>query len=145
MPTPQEKTPQVTEEICRRLMKGQSLSEVCLDDFMPPRWQVYEWLAADKDFANNYARACEVRADHIFDEMLDIADDGSNDWMERKNADGSKGDTVLDAEHVQRSRLRIDARKWALARMNPRKYGDKMDLSGNVGFTVTIAGDDADL
>ena len=76
---------------------------------------------------DQYAKARELQADTIFDEMFDIADDGSNDWMLKKSGDDEI--EVLNHEHVQRSRLRIDTRKWALARMAPKKYGEKLETT----------------
>lgn len=75
----------------------------------------------------------------MFEDMFDIADDGTNDWVKRDGAD------VLNSEHVQRSRLRIDTRKWALARMSPRKYGDKIGVEHSGGVNITITPDDDDL
>ena len=112
------------------LADGMSLREVCRMEGMPERSAVNRDLLADVEFQNQYARACEIRADVLFDELLEIADDGSNDWMERKNSDGSVGDIILNGENVQRSRLRLDARKWAISKMNPKKYGDKLELGG---------------
>lgn len=59
------------------------------------------------------------------DELLDIADDGSNDWMEREGgADGQAGYAV-NGEVLARSRLRVDTRKWIVCKMLPKVYGDK--------------------
>ena len=76
---------------------------------------------------DQYAQAREFQADTIFDEMFDIADDASNDWMLRKQ--GEDDIEVINHEHVQRSKLRIDTRKWALARMAPKKYGEKIETT----------------
>jgi hypothetical protein len=56
----------------------------------------------------------------LIDEILDICDDKSEDYCTN-----SKGEEVFDSEHVQRSRLRIDTRKWYAAKLAPRVYGDK--------------------
>jgi hypothetical protein len=61
--------------------------------------------------------------------ITEIADDGSNDWIERETKSGRML-TVPDQEHINRSRLRIDARKWLLSKLAPRKYGDKLELTG---------------
>jgi hypothetical protein len=126
------------DEICRRIAAGESLRSVCRDPKMPTPETVRVWLQSRKEFLSQYAHAREEQADAIFEEMFEIADDGSNDWMERQKQDGST-EEVLNHEHVQRSKLRIDTRKWALARMAPRKYGDKLSLEheGNVSFMVT--------
>ncbi len=80
-----------------------------------------------------YARAREMQADALFDEALAIADDGSGDWAVDK--DGKK---TLDHEHVQRSRLRVDTRKWAAGKLAPKRYGDKMQHTGEGGGPVTF-------
>lgn len=87
------------------------------------------WLREDEDKKSRYARACEIRAEKLFEEILDIADDGSNDFMTI-----TKGDTSYEVENkewVNRSKLRVDARKWILAKMNPKKYGEKVTLAGD--------------
>jgi hypothetical protein len=123
----------VIDAICESIADGQSLLEICKSDDMPSRSTVCLWLAEDATLSDNYARACEMRADAIFEEILEIADDASNDWMARND----NGEVQLDSEHVQRSRLRIDARKWVLARMAPAKYGDRLSVDANVNATVT--------
>lgn len=129
--------------ILDRIMDGQSLKAVCDAEDMPSRKTVYQWMAADPELGNRYARACEIRADQIFDELFEIADDGRNDWMERRQ--GEDKVWVENGEAMRRSALRIDARKWALAKMQPKKYGDKLDLNHTGNFNVVISGDDADL
>lgn len=126
--------------ICKRIAEGESLRSICLGADMPCLSTVIRWLADDRrsEFRSQYARAREAQADTIFDEILDIADDASNDWMERKRDDGST-DEVLHAEHVQRSKLRIDARKWVAGKLQPKKYGDKLELDGKLDIApVTI-------
>lgn len=103
--------------------KASLRSTLALKD-MPSNETFYKWLQDDKNKTKQYARACTLRADAIFDEMLDIADDGTNDYMTNKH-----GEKTLNNEHIQRSKLRIDARKWSLSKMNPKKYGDKLDVT----------------
>ena len=62
------------------------------------------------------------------EEILDISDDASNDWMLKHGKDGEAG-YVLNGEHVQRSKLRIDARKWLMSKHKAKKYGDKIDVT----------------
>jgi hypothetical protein len=66
--------------------------------------------------------------DAIAEEALEIADDGSNDWMERRRKDGST-EEVVNSEHVQRSKLRIETRLKLLAKWSPKRYGDKQTHS----------------
>lgn len=133
------------DRICERIAEGESLRAICGDADMPSTTAVKKWLIKDDGGAlvAQYARAREMQADTLFEEVLDIADDARNDWMERRADQGTGYE--LNGEHLQRSRLRVDARKWMAGKLRPKVYGDKVDVSGNVGFTVTIAGDDADL
>lgn len=92
---------------------------------MPSKTSVFRWLNDQPSFRDQYARAREAQAEHWADEILEIADDGSNDWMERRLKDGAT-ETVIDHEHVTRSRLRVDSRKWLMSKLAPKKYGDKV-------------------
>lgn len=112
------------DEICARLADGESLRKICADEEMPAQGTVYAWLLKDefKAFQEQYARARELQADTLFDECQDIADDGSNDYMETDT--GPK----YDGDAVQRSRLRIDTRKWMAGKLRPKKYGEAATL-----------------
>jgi hypothetical protein len=105
---------------------------------------VHRWLASTSEeydaFRQQYAHAREVQAETIFDDILDIADDARNDWMERRNGEDEESSWTLNGEHIQRSRLRIDARKWMASKLAPKKYGDKLELEhgGEVGVKVEI-------
>lgn len=83
----------------------------------------YKWISEDEELSKRYARACENRQDALFDEILEIAD---NDNPDLSIVDGN---VVVDGQAVQRSKLRIDARKWMLAKMNPKKYGERVDVN----------------
>ncbi len=124
---PTDYSTDLANEICARIAEGESLRSICRCEGMPNIRSVMRWLAAHPEFSQQYARAREEQADKIFDELLEIADDGRNDWIEKEQG------SVVDHEHVSRSKLRIDTRKWMLARMAPKKYGDatNIKLSGD--------------
>lgn len=130
---------EIADTICERIMDGRSLRDICGDEDMPARSTVHRWLATQQTFSDQYARACDIRAEEVFDEIFDIADDGTNDWMRRRGEDDEGWQA--NGEHIQRSRLRIDARKWALSKMNPKKYGDKLDMNHTGGVTVVLESD----
>ena len=114
------------DAICALIASGRSLRSICEQDDQPDQTTVYRWLRTEEAFRLQYARAREDQAETIFDEMLQIADDGSNDtWM---NEDGLD---ILNTDHIQRSKLRIDARKWVLGKMAPKKYGDRLQLAND--------------
>jgi hypothetical protein len=90
---------------------------------MPARATVFRWLASNQEFRRSYARARESLAEELLDEILEIADDSSGDYVERVLPDG-KVVMVPNVENIRHAHLRIKARKWILARMAPRKYGN---------------------
>jgi hypothetical protein len=123
---PSDYSQETVDRICERIADGESLRSICVDEDMPDKATVFRWLAAHDSFRDQYSRARETQAETIFDEMLDIADDGSNDWMERKNSDGENIGWQENGEAIRRSQLRIAARQWMLGKMAPKKYGDKV-------------------
>lgn len=114
----------IGDEICERLVNGESLRKITCDDHIPAASTIFKWLNDNKDFAEQYAHARDAQADTLADEIVDIADDGSNDYMERDD-----GSTEYNGDAVARSKLRVDARKWVAAKLKPKKYGDKLDLT----------------
>ena len=97
---------------------------------------VLAWLAREPTFQERYARAKEMQADLLAEEILDIADDGSNDFMTIIKNDVEY--TVENKEWLNRSRLRVDSRKWIASKLKPKKYGDKMALTGNDGGPIEV-------
>lgn len=92
---------------------------------MPDKATIFRWIARHEDFRDKYAKAKLAQAEHMAEDLLDIADDGSNDWIERQDEDGRVAYT-FNGEHYQRSRLRLDTRKWLLSKMLPKKYGERV-------------------
>lgn len=137
---PTDYSTDLANEICARIAEGESLRSICRCEGMPNIRSVMRWLGIHPEFSQQYARAREAQAESMFEEMLEIADDGSNDWMERTGKDGETGDKVVDHEHVSRSKLRVDTRKWMLARMAPKKYGDatNIKLSGDAENPLSL-------
>lgn len=122
---------EIFNNICIDISENRiSLREALIKENTPSAATFYKWMNEDELKLKQYAHACEARADAIFDEMLEIADDGTNDYMIKISKSGEEYE-ALNAEHVQRSKLRIDARKWMLSKMNPKKYGDKLDLTSD--------------
>lgn len=117
------------DEIVERLGKGEPLAVICRDDWMPAYRTVYDWMGADPGFAANIARAREEGFDAIAAECLEIAEDGSRDYGMKKRPDGTEYEG-FDSEHVQRSKLRIETRLKLLAKWDPKRYGDKVALTG---------------
>lgn len=92
---------------------------------MPAKSTVLNWALYDTGFRNQYVRARAMQAETFADELNELADDGRNDWMERVNDEGEVVGWVVNGEHIRRSKLRLDTRKWIAERILARKYGRK--------------------
>ncbi len=114
--------------ICKLLAGGKSLKKICAEDIDQGVGTVVGW-ALDKDhpFADPYARARRVRAEKLVDEMIDISDDAINDTYEDEN-----GNIKTDNECLQRSKLRIETRKWLASKMMPSLYGEKIQVEQDI-------------
>jgi len=126
-------SPELAAAICDRLADGESLRSICRDPAMPDRSVVTGWILNNHEgFTAQYTRAKDIGIEQIADETFDIADDGTNDWIERENQRTGQTYIALNEEAVARSRIRIDQRKWYLSKIAPKKYGDnaKIELTG---------------
>lgn len=117
--------------ICERIAKGRPLTKICRLKGMPDYSTVLRWRRDRDDFAALYQAAREDAADTLADQVLTIADDASGDVTE----DG-EGGRVVDHENVQRSRLRVDARKWIACKLKPRVYGERIQHAGHDGGPI---------
>lgn len=129
---------EVRVTICRRISEGESLRSICASEGMPSKTTVLDWLGNDPNFADQYARARELQAEHYLDEIIAISDDSALDT----EIDPETGAERVNHEVVARARLRVDTRKWAMSKMAPKKYGDRIQnehTGPNGGPIVTTA------
>jgi len=102
-------------DILYEIEQGNSLISILRRKEFPSTATFYQWLEADENKAKRYVRACEIRADVIFEDIIDIADHSDEDHT-----------PFTGANVVQRDRLKIDARKWIVAKLHPKKYSDRV-------------------
>lgn len=117
----------LADRICTELASGRSARSVCNDKGMPSMQTFWRWLRENPAFREQYARAKQEAADALVEEMLDIADDASGDYVE-----DAQGRLRFNSENVQRARLRIDTRKWIASKLKPQRYGERLDLQHGV-------------
>ena len=114
----------LAEKICEQIAHGKSLRAICAKDDMPSTSTVCKWLNESQEFSEQYARARDRQADHYFEEIIEIADTVES-----------------DSAAVAKARLQVDARKWTLSKLAPKKYGDKSELdvkSSDGSMTPTV-------
>jgi Transposase len=124
-------TSEIAETICAKVAEGSSLRAVCreldISEATVRRWYVTD----EQGFSAQYAHARELQIEAMADELLEISDDGQNDWMKIKR--GGEEVEVPNNEVLQRSRLRVDTRKWLMSKIVPKKYADKIAVTGGDG------------
>jgi hypothetical protein len=124
MGRPSDYTEELGLHICERIVEGETLRKICSDDDMPNRSTIFRWLTRYPEFKQNYSIAIELHADYWADMAQQIADDRGGDYIEKD------GKLIPDWENVQRSRLRVDTIKWRTAKLYPKKYSDRYQISG---------------
>lgn len=123
---PSDYTIELALTICEEIASGRSLRSLCAQEDMPGQRTVFTWLHKHDEFRQHYTRAREAQADAMLEEILLIADDGTGDtWIDDEGVERTNQDVI------SRSRLRVDARKWAMSKMAPKKYGEKVEHSGD--------------
>lgn len=105
---------------------------------MPVASTIYLTLARDEAFSDQYAKARQAQITRWEDEIIEIADDASNDWMEREGKDGEGSGWAVNGEAIGRARLRVDSRKWIMSKRLPKVYGDKVAHTGPEGGNIII-------
>lgn len=126
-PVPQDKA----DEIIAWISAGKTLREWCRQEGNPSFGTVYAWMEKDENFAERFARAREIGHDVIAEQCFEIADE-----MPPTNDEGK-----TDSGYVAWQKNRIWTRTQLLAKWNPKKYGDKVDLTSGgkaVGLAINI-------
>lgn len=113
-------TDELTDAICSRMAQGESLRSICRSEGMPALGTVFRWVASNELFREQYEAAMAQRTEAMFEEILEIADETAFDDVDTEHG------VKANSEWISRSRLRVDARKWMLSKMLPKKYGDKI-------------------
>jgi hypothetical protein len=134
-------TPELGTSICERIAAGESLRAICRDEEMPSSSSVFSWLldAEKKSFLEQYEAARAIQAELMFEELVEIADNSEHDELERESGNGGTY-YVPNTEYIQRSRLRVDTRKWYLSKVLPKKFGEKLDLTSAGKAVAPIVG-----
>ncbi len=120
---PTKYTKKLADEICNTIATSSTgIRRLCMQhEHWPNPDTIYRWIKENKEFSDQYARAKRHQIEVLINEIIEIADDVSNDTIE-----SSQGTMSYNKEHINRSRLRIDTRKWLASKLLPKLYGDKV-------------------
>lgn len=141
MGRPTDYSAELAAELCSYLASGISLNSTCRKKGMPSKNTVFRWLSLSNeelwrdDFRDQYARAKQESADMMAEEILDISNTPSKGKVTTTRTTTDKDGnsvTVVEVREDDRlghRRLQVDTRKFLMAKMKPKIYGDKMDLT----------------
>jgi len=115
--------------IIDRVANGESVRNVLLERDMPSSSTFFNWVDEDQIKSKQYARSLELRAEEKFQSI-------ESDYMEEPQRDPTSG--KIDGGWVQLQRLKIDAKKWELSKLHPKKYGDRLELDNKHSGSVNI-------
>lgn len=117
-------TPELADEICDRLMDGESLIRICRDENMPHRRTVIRWMEKDPEFATRCARARVEQGDAVAEEITEVLEAVKS------------GDIPADVGRVVVSGL-----QWKAAKLAPKVYGDvaRHEHSGPDGKDIPVS------
>ena len=118
------------DAICDIIISGKSL-RTALSKVKLSSQTFFVWIREDEIMSKQYAQATVERAELMFEDMLDIAD-------KAPKLTNTKFGTTVDTGDIQHKRVKIDTRKWALSKMNPKKYGNIPDGSDDSDNEITI-------
>lgn len=123
MPRLSKRDPVMEQELLSRLAEGEPLSAICRSDAKFPHPTVWrDWCEADKALAIAYARAREAGEDVIADECLAIIDQPPARLI-------TDHGPRIDPADIQNRRLRFEGRLKLLAKWNPKRWGEKVDVN----------------
>lgn len=132
-----EYSQEMFDAMCELIADGKSLRAICDVEGMPSKSLFLRWVSNNGELRDQYALAREAQAEGFADELIEIADDASQDVTGKLQ--------MPNAVAVQRAKLRTDTRKWVMSKILAKKYGDKQlhEHSGKVTLESLILGADA--
>lgn len=150
---PTIRTEAMIERILEAVTAGIPLAQVLREDGMPKPSTFYDWLEADEALSGRFARAREFGADAIAVDALRIADTPAEGVIEKlepvmiDNPDDPDLPPVQELRVVERRvedmlghrKLQVETRLKLLAKWDPKRYGDRLELDGKQDLNVNVA------
>lgn len=133
---PRVMTEEQKQAVCDWLSGGGSLRKLAeADPSMVDLTTIFRELSTDNDFYQRYSRAREAQMEMMAEDIIEISDNAERDILPGPNG------PVVNYEHIARSKLRVDSRKWLMSKLAPKRYGDKLvqEITGKDGGAVEIA------
>jgi hypothetical protein len=122
----EEEKESVFEDILEEIIDGRGIRSILQDRGMPRALSFYKWLKDRPEWQERYAYACELRQEFLFEKMMEIANTPEEGVEVTYDHNGIK---EVHKDMIQHRNLKVNTLKWQLAKLNPKKYGEKVDLT----------------
>jgi hypothetical protein len=119
------------------IAQGYTLRQIANLKGMPGMNLMLKWYAEKPEFRQRIEKAKTELVERFAEDILDIADDASNDYMVRIARNGEEVKS-LDHDNVNRSKLRIETRKWLMSKLRPERSGDNMRIDKKVDIVARV-------
>ena len=103
-------TPEVVDVVCRRIARGEFITDICADEGMPSRQTIYYWCRKYPEFREQYNEARMMQADEHAERAV----------IEATSADDPMGANI--------ARLKYDALRWYAGVLKPSEYSSKQQV-----------------
>lgn len=141
-PLPRLYDEETVNELIERISAGASLRSACRDAKISAP-TLRRWIVEDiANLGERYARARELQAEAWADEIKELADVCEVGTRREIMPDG--GVKIYEGDMLERAKLRIDARKWLMSKIVPKKYGDSVGAGISVQNAVFMVDPFAD-
>jgi hypothetical protein len=132
---PTKRSPEVIQRILDGLSKGTTLSAICREPGMPDPSNVWKWAQNDAELSKDIAHARNLGFDAIADECMEIA----NTPIEGiESCVGPDGERITRKDMLGHRKLQIETRLKLLAKWDPKRYGEKVDVNASHSGTLTV-------
>ena len=109
---------------------GKAIRDILQESWSPSPSTFFQWLEDDEAKTKQYARAYKAKAEVLFDEMMHIAFTPEIGEITKMIQRGNKKEMEKTrADMIAHRTLKVNTIKWALSKMEPKKYGDKVDIT----------------
>ncbi len=134
---PSDYDPEIAADSCLRLsICTKSLVSILSErDEFPEHSTFYRWMLNHEELRTLYAHARDAQLQILADEIQEIADEPQSGEVVTIKGDERE---VKISDMLEHRKLRIDARKWLLSKLAPKKYGDKTAITGDGGGPLQI-------
>jgi len=122
----EEEKQAIFEDILDEIIEGRAVRNILKDKGMPSASNFFIWLDSNPEWQKQYGRACDMRADLLFEKMLEVAE---NTELGEETTYDHNGYKVVTKDMTAHRRLKVDTYKWQLAKLKPKVYGDKIDVT----------------